>query len=68
MRTRLKAKFAAVLFSGGMLLQAGSCVPDNYWSGLVGDTITTVVVGAVADLVGDQVDAVDPALDVNTIE
>ena len=43
------SKWIALATVGGFLLAggAGSCLPENFYAGLLGDTIISTVVGAV---------------------
>ena len=65
--TGRRLKIAATVLGGVMVLGAGNCVPDNYWAGLLGDTLSDAVDQVMEDFISDSVDALDPALDVNQI-
>ena len=53
---RRRRKAAAVLLSGGLLLGSGSCVPNDFWSELAADLITTASETIVKDALDDTLD------------
>jgi hypothetical protein len=44
-------RWAALLSAGGTLFSAGSCLPENYFATLWGDTVVTGVTNAVLQAV-----------------
>ena len=67
MRHKRIMKVAATVLGGCMAVGSGSCLPDDYWADFVGDTLSGAAGQILEDVIGDAVDAVDPAIDVNQL-
>ena len=61
-------RLVVLLGSAQMLLGTGGCLPNDYWSGFAGTTLTAAVGQVLQDFIGDTVDVKDPAAGVDLVD
>jgi len=67
MKIKRTIKLTTAVLAGGMVLGTGNCLPNDYWSGYIGEHLSAATLLLLEDFISDSVDAVDPALEVNQI-